>query len=33
VSQVLSGLEDGDQITISGLSRQERLQQVFQGEQ
>jgi HlyD family secretion protein len=33
VSEVLSGLEDGDQIVISGLSRQERLQQVFEGGQ
>jgi HlyD family secretion protein len=33
VSQILSGLDDGDQIVIRGLSRQERLQQVFQGEE
>ncbi len=32
-SRVLAGLEEGDQIVIKGLSRQERLQQVFQGEQ
>jgi HlyD family secretion protein len=32
VSQVLSGLEDGDQIVIGGTSRRERLQQTFQGE-
>jgi HlyD family secretion protein len=31
VSQILSGLDDGDQIVIRGLSRQERLQQVFEG--
>ena len=31
VSQVLSGLDDGDQIVIRGLSRQEQLQRAFQG--
>jgi HlyD family secretion protein len=32
VSQVLSGLEDGDQIVIRGVSRREQLQRTFQGE-
>ncbi len=32
MSQVLEGLEEGDQIVIRGVSRRERLQQVFQGE-
>ncbi len=31
VSQVLSGLEDGDRIVIRNISRREQLQQVFQG--
>ena len=31
VSQVLSGLEDGDRIVIRGGSRREQLRQVFQG--
>jgi HlyD family secretion protein len=31
VSQVLSGLDEGDQIVISGQSRLQQLQQVFQG--
>jgi len=31
VSQVLSGLDDGDQIIIRGLSSRERLQRAFQG--
>ena len=32
VSQILDGLEEGDQIVIRGLSRRDQLQQVFQGE-
>jgi len=32
MSQVLDGLEEGDQIIIRGLTRREQLQQVFQGE-
>jgi HlyD family secretion protein len=31
-SQVLDGLEEGDQIVIRGLSRRDQLQRVFQGE-
>lgn len=31
MSQILSGLEEGDQIIIRGLSRQEQLQRAFQG--
>ncbi len=31
VSQVLSGLDDEDQIVIRGLSSRERLQRAFQG--
>jgi hypothetical protein len=33
VSQVLSGLEEGDRIAIRSTSGRERLQQVFEGEQ
>jgi HlyD family secretion protein len=32
VSQILDGLEEGDQIVIRGVSRRDQLQQVFQGE-
>jgi HlyD family secretion protein len=32
VSQVLDGLEEGDQVIIRGLSSRERLQRAFQGE-
>jgi HlyD family secretion protein len=32
VSQVLSGLDDGDEVVIGSSSRREQLQQVFQGE-
>jgi HlyD family secretion protein len=32
LSEVLSGLEEGDQIVIRGPSRRDQLQQIFQGE-
>ncbi len=31
VSQVIKGLDEGDQIVISGQSRLQQLQQAFQG--